>query len=105
MTEPDHAIAVQRAAPYRTVFRPAIRVAKQALDEALCDPPVMRKHWQVDVDQCVGSGEPLPRRYDTAKAVDDPLIPPEDVGVHSQKLLMWELAAVPVGRPIAFGEL
>ena len=41
MAEPDHAVAVQRAAPDGTVFRPALRIHEQALEEALGHPPVV----------------------------------------------------------------
>ena len=55
---------------------------EKALDEALCDPPEMRKKRQVNVNERIRCGETLPGRRDTAKAVNDPLISVEEVCVY-----------------------
>ena len=83
MTEPKHPVAAQRTAPHGAILRPAVRISKKALDEAHCDPPVMRKKRQVDVNERISCREPLPGRCDTAKAINDPLISVEEVGVRS----------------------
>jgi hypothetical protein len=72
MTEPNHPVAVQCAAPHGAILWPALRISKKALHEALCDPPVMRQKGQVDVNERIGCVEPLPCRRDTAIAINDP---------------------------------
>ena len=93
MTEPKDAVAVHGAAPHGAILRPALRVYEKALDEALRHPPVMRKKGQVNVDQRIRRREPLPGRGNTAKAINDPLVSAEKVGVYLQVLVMWNLAA------------
>lgn len=62
MTEPKHPVAAQRAAPHGAILWPALRILKKALDEAFCDPPVMRKKGQVNVNERISCGEPLSGR-------------------------------------------
>ena len=88
MAKPNHLVAVHRAAPHRTVFRPALRCCEQAFDQALCHPPVVRGERQIDVDQRVGFREPLPGRSNTAKAVDDPLVLAQQVRMRLQVLFV-----------------
>ena len=88
VAKPQHLVAAHAAAPDRAVFRPAIRRDEQAGDQALGDPPVVRDEGQIDVNQRVGLGEPLPGRSDTAKPVDDPFIPAQQVCVLSQELFV-----------------
>ena len=78
MTGPEHAVAVQRAAPHGAVLGPALRGTNQAFDEALGNPPGMGQKRQVDVDERIRRGEPLPGRDEAAEAVDDPAIPLEE---------------------------
>lgn len=93
MAEPKHPVAAQRTAPHGAILRPAVRISKKALDEAHCDPPVMRKKRQVDVNERISCREPLPGRCDTAKAINDPLISVEEVGVDLEILLVRDRAA------------
>src|ERR1700751_5456392 len=93
MTEPEHPVAGQCAAPDGAILGPALRISKKALGEALGDPSEMGKKGQVDVNERIGCGEPLPRRRDTAKAINDPLISVEEVCVDLQVLLMRDRAA------------
>ena len=74
MTEPKHPVAGQRAAPYGAILWPALRIRKNAVDEALCDPSEMCKKGRVDVNERISCRELLPGRRDTAKALNDPLI-------------------------------
>jgi hypothetical protein len=39
---------------------------------------------QVDVDQRIGRGEPLPSGCHTAEAIDDPLVTADEIGVDLQ---------------------
>ena len=82
MTGPKHPVASQSATPHGAIFWPTLGILKKALDEALCDPTEMRKKRQVNVNERIGCGEPLPGRRDTAKAVNDPLISVEEVCVN-----------------------
>ena len=86
MTEPNHTVAVQGAAPDRTVFGPALWSNKTALKGAFRDPPVMSKHRQIYVDQRVGRRESLPVRRDATKAVNDPMWCPADTTAASLAL-------------------
>src|SRR5712671_892195 len=101
MTSPNYPIAVQRAAPHGGIFRPAMRISNEALDEALCYPHVMRRKRQVDVNERISRGEPLPCQRDGVEAIDDPLISVKEVCVNPQVLLMRDLAAARLLRPIA----
>ena len=92
MTEPNHAVAVQSAAPHWAILWPALRSFEKTLDEALCDPPVMRKEREVNVNKRISCRKPVPSRGDTAKAVNDPLVSAEEVCVYLQVLVMWNLA-------------
>src|SRR5262252_823993 len=93
MAEPNHLVAFHCAAPQRAILRPSLRVYENALDEAFRYPPDVRSNGQVNVDQCIRGGESLPGRGNTAKAVNDPLVLAEEVGVYLQVLVMRNLAA------------
>src|SRR5712671_4774724 len=93
MTGPKHPVAAQRAAPHRGILRPALRISKQALDEAFCDPPAMRQKRQVDVNERIGCSEPLPGQRDTVKAINDTLIPVEEIRVYPHILVMRDRVA------------
>jgi len=81
IAEADHAVAVQRAAPNRTVFRPTLWIHEEALYEAFGDPPVVSEQREVYVDQRVGCRESFPSRCDAPKPINDPLIPQQEIGV------------------------
>jgi hypothetical protein len=81
IAEPDHTVAVQRAPPNRTVFRPTLWIHEEALYEAFGDPPVVSEQRQVYIDQCVGCRESFPSRWDAPKAINNPLIPHQQIGV------------------------
>src|SRR5215831_14682523 len=74
MAKPQHLVALHSAAPHRTVFRPALRSYEDTFDQPFRYPPVVRDEREIKVDQRVSSGEPFPRRSNTSKTVDDPLI-------------------------------
>ena len=93
MAKPKDPVAADSAAPHRTVFRPALRSYEQTFDQALCHPPVVRDERQINVDQRVGFGEPLPGRINTAKAVNDPLVLAQQVRMRLQVLLVRNFAA------------
>jgi hypothetical protein len=101
MTEPNHPVAGQRAAPHRSILWPTLRISKKTLHQAFCDPPVMRQKGQVDVNERIGCIEPLPCRRDTVIAINDPSISLEEVRVKLQILLLWDLAAILLFRPIS----
>src|SRR5262245_13350379 len=84
----DDPIAAKRAAPQWTAFRPALRVCEQPFDKALGHPDVMKQKWEVDIDQRIGGREPLPRESLTAKAIDDPLLSAQQIGVCLQELVL-----------------
>jgi hypothetical protein len=83
MAKPNDLVAVHSTCPHWTVFRPALRSCEQTLDQVLCHPAVVRDERQIDVDQRVGFGEPLPGRSDAAKAVNDPLVLAQQVRMPS----------------------
>src|SRR4029077_11577523 len=93
MAKPNYLVAVHRAAPHRTVFRPALRCCEQAFDQALCHPPVVRGERQINVDQRVSFSEPLPGRSNTAEAVNDPLVLAQQVRMRLQVLFVRNSAA------------
>src|SRR5262249_31583083 len=53
----------------------------------------MRGERQIDIDQGIGARKSLPRRGIIAEAVDDPLLPAQQIGMCSQILLMGNTAA------------
>ncbi len=81
IAEPDHTVAVQRAAPNRAAFRPTLWIHEEALKEAFGYPPVMSEQREVYVDQRVSRRESFPSRRDAPKAINDPLIPRQEIGV------------------------
>src|ERR1051325_2043905 len=93
MTEPQHLVARDRVAPDRAALRPALRIFEMTFDQTRGDEPMVRPKRQVDIDQCVGGREPLPGRQPTAKAVDDPLIALEQLGMALEVYLARQLAA------------
>jgi len=97
MAEPDHTVALQRAAPDRTLIRPALWIHEKTLDEAFGDPSVMSEQRKIYVDERVGRHKPLPRRRHAPKAIDDPSIPRQQIGVCVQIVLVRDLtSATPV---------
>ena len=93
MATPEHLVAVDRAGPDRTVCRPAFRVDEQTFGKPLGDPPMMGREGQIDVNKRIGSREPLPCGRDAAEAVDDPLVPAQQLRMRLQVLLAWNLGA------------
>src|SRR4029453_875035 len=78
--------------PQRTVFRPALRGHEETSDQALSHTPAVRYERQIDIDQRVGSAEPLPSRTNAAVAINDPFV----LGRHLQVFLMrHSLATAP----------
>ena len=70
-----------------TVFGPALWIHEKALNEA----------FGYNVDQRVSCCESFPSRRDTPKAINDPLIPCQEIGVGPEILLVRDLiAATPV---------
>ncbi len=74
MAEPDDAVAVDSAAPHRTVFRPAFGFYEEPLDESLSHPSIVNVKWEINVDQRISNGKPLPGGGSTTKTVNDPLV-------------------------------
>src|SRR5216684_741048 len=101
MTEPNHPVAVQCAAPHGAILWPTLRIPEKALHEALCDTPVMRQKGQVDVNERIGCLEPLLRQRNTVIAINDPPISLEEVRVNLHILLMRDLAAILLFQSIA----
>src|SRR5579863_1069940 len=93
VTTPKHLVTVDRALPYRTIFRPALRSYEETRDQALGHPPMMRDERQIDIDQRVGLREPFPGGGDGAKAVDDPFVLPQQIRMRFQVLLLRDFAA------------
>src|SRR4051812_25692754 len=93
MAESDHTVALHRAAPYRTVLRPALGVREKALDKPFRHPSVMSEQRQIDVYQRVSRREPCPCGRDAAESVDHPAIAREQIGVRFEILLVRNLAA------------
>jgi hypothetical protein len=81
MAEPDHTVAVQGTTPNRTVFRPTLWIREEAFNEAFGYPPVVSEQREVYVDQRVSRRESFPSRRDAPKAINDPLIPPQEICV------------------------
>jgi hypothetical protein len=48
----------------------------------------MNQKRQIDVDQRIGGREPLPRESRTAKTIDDPFIPAQQIGVRLQEFML-----------------
>ena len=65
-----------------------LHACEQPFDKALGHPDAMKQKWQVDIDQRIGSREPLPRESLTAKAIDDPLLLTQQIGVRLQELVL-----------------
>jgi len=93
MAQPNDPVAVHSAPPHGAVLRPALWSYAKAREEALRHPPVMRKKGQVNVDQRIRCGEPLPGRSHTTKAINDPLVSAQKVRVYLQVRIMRNLAA------------
>jgi hypothetical protein len=89
----DHAIAAKRAAPQWTTFWPAFGICEQPFDEALSHPAVMNQKGQIDVDQRIGCRKPLPRESRTAKAIDDPFILAQQIGVRLSEFVLRDFDA------------
>src|SRR6185503_1178301 len=101
VTEPEHAIAVQGAAPHWTILWPTLRGYEESFDEALGHPPAVRQEREIDVDQRIGYSEPLPGGGHTTKAIDDPFLTEDERGVGLQVLLMRDFATTsPVLDPV-----
>jgi hypothetical protein len=81
MAKPNHPVAIQGALPHWAVLRPALGSLEQARSEAPRDPPVMRHNGQVDVDESVGCGDPLPNRRQTPITVDNPFVLAQDLAM------------------------
>src|SRR5580704_16274963 len=88
MAKPSHLVAVHGAAPYRTAFRPTLRIYEQAFDQALGYPPVVCEERKIDVDQRVCSCETLPGRSSTAVAVNYPRVLAKQVRMRRQVLFV-----------------
>ena len=80
-----------------TVFGPTLWIHEKALNEAFGYPPEVSEQGEANVDQRVSCCESFPSRRDTPKAINDPLIPPQEIGVGPEILLVRDLiAATPV---------
>src|SRR3954471_24736594 len=101
MAQADDAIAVEGAFPHGRILGPALRIAEQAADQPARRSPIVRSDRQIDIDQRVSRAEPLPRRGDTAVAIDDPSLPAEDVGMEFQIRSVGNFPAILLVRPIA----
>jgi hypothetical protein len=81
MAKPDDLVAGHRAAPDRAPVWPALRRRENTLEETLRHPPVMSQQMEVNVDQSIGKAEPFRGRLQTTKAIDDPSILLQNLGV------------------------
>src|SRR5262249_37636541 len=100
MTSPNYPVTIERAFPYRTIFRPPLRIPEQPSGKSLGHPPIVGMDWQVDVYKGVSYGEPLPNGRKTAVTIDYPLIPGEDVSMDRQVLVIRDLAAAFLFRSV-----
>lgn len=71
VTQPEHPIPVDCAPEHRAALRPSFRGHKEALQQAFGHPQNVRVQRQIDVDERVRRGEPLPGGRDGTEAIDD----------------------------------
>ena len=106
MASPNNAVAIERALPQWAIRWPALRILEQTCGETLCDAPIVHVGRQVDVYQSVRCREPVPSRRQTTVTINYPLIPPQDIMVDRQVLVIGDLAAVFIFRSVpAISEL